>query len=147
MVRLGETSSLRDQSCSAVSLATDRAAIVITIKMLIALQEKAVQHPAAARASFFLQIGLRSFAGGNPAAALTRLQVAFCCLALLCIHMSKALGRCLLSVCKSNEYARASGRCMAQVSGYCNEESYGKHLVSHVRWRCIGNVKPTSSLA
>ena len=34
-----------------------------------------MQHPAAARASFFLQIGLRSFAGGNPAAALTRLQV------------------------------------------------------------------------
>lgn len=34
-----------------------------------------MQHPAAARASFFLQIGLRSFAGGNPAAALSRLQV------------------------------------------------------------------------
>jgi len=33
-----------------------------------------VQHPAAARAAFYLQIGLRSFAGGNAAAALSRLR-------------------------------------------------------------------------
>lgn len=39
------------------------------------LQEEVVQHPAAAKASFFLQVGLHSFSGGNPAAALARLQV------------------------------------------------------------------------
>lgn len=33
-----------------------------------------MQHPAAARAAFYLQIGLRSFAGGNAAAALSRLR-------------------------------------------------------------------------
>lgn len=66
-------------------------------------EEKAAQHPAAARASFFLQIGLRSFAGGNPAAALTRLQA---CEAALVEQQhedvgSAALGTQLGAVCGS----------------------------------------------
>lgn len=66
-------------------------------------EDKAVQHPVAARASFFLQIGLRSFAGGNPAAALTRLQA---CEAALVEQQredagSAALGTQLGAVCGS----------------------------------------------
>jgi hypothetical protein len=65
-----------------------------------AMQKKAVQHPAAARASFFLQIGLRSFAGGNPAAALTRLQVQSLTAASLCKQTIAGLRHILLLNCQ-----------------------------------------------
>ena len=66
-----------------------------------AMQDKAVQHPAAAKASFFLQIGLRSFAGGNPAAALTRLQVPQLDPTSLCMQTSTRLHYALPLVCQA----------------------------------------------
>ena len=65
-----------------------------------AMQEKAAQHPAAAKASFFLQIGLRSFAGGNPAAALTQLQVPSW------LSASRCMQRLLAMSCSAKPCAR-----------------------------------------